>query len=113
MDLPKDDLQIEKVMQKPDVIGINNQEIDPNVKHSSADFKAGAGKVEENPITDPAVDKFFSEPIIKMNNTSMGPTTSSKTKTASEAPKRKLSDELNKTGLGKKPKFSGRGIKFV
>lgn len=108
VNLPKDDLQIEKVMQKPDVIGINNQEIDPDVKHSSADFKAGAGKVDDT--TDPAINKFFSEPIIKINNKSMGPTNSNTTSSA--PPKRKASEGLNKTGTGKKPKFLGRGIKF-
>lgn len=111
--LPKDDLLIEKVLEKPAVVGVVNKELDPDVKLTQADLKVGAGKTSEE--DQEAHEKFFSEPTIKINSVSMGPTKAHDSKppmTTSKQLKRPLETTQSGGGHGKKLKCTGRGIRF-
>lgn len=108
--LPKDELTIEKVMDTPTLVGVNNKEFNPDVKHTAADLKIGAGK-KNNDEEEALHDNFFSEPVMKVKSTTLGPPAQSQ----DSSQKRKTKDSTLQSGAGhivKKPKLSGRGVSF-
>lgn len=81
------------------------------MKLTQADLKVGAGKTSEE--DQESHDKFFSEPMIKMNSLSMGPTSKANDSKPPTTQKRPV--ETTQSGAGNRKKLkctTGRGIRF-
>jgi len=90
------------------LVGVNNKELNPDVKHSAADLKTGAGNITNE---EGSHNNFFSEPVMKVKSTTMGPPPA---QPQDSKQKRKI-DTPSQSGGGhtvKKPKLSGRGVSF-